>query len=137
MSQYAPRAYQFTYDKAGVRDDLERCKQEDRYAYGRIFVLLEQLLGDPADCERFITEGWQDNQIEDVTAIRSLLDERIDGVRTKLWDVRAWRLLFICDLPGRRAGLVAIMHRSQNYEDDHELWDRIRNAVQRFGFGRY
>jgi hypothetical protein len=95
MSSSAPRAYQLTYDQAGVRSDLERCKQEDRYAYGRIFVLLEQLLGSPSDCERFVTEGTQDHQIADVDGVRSLRAEGIDGVRVKLWDVRACGL-FLC-----------------------------------------
>lgn len=137
MSLSASPGYQLTFDDAGIRDDLERCREEDRYAYGRILVLLEQLSGNPADCERYVNVGWQDYEIQDVGVVRSLQAERIDAVRVKLWDIRAWRLIFACDPLGRRAGLVAVMQRSQNYEQDHVLWDRIKDAVQRFNFGRY
>lgn len=129
--------YRFTYDKAGVLADLDRCKRIDRLAYGRIVIVLENLLGDPASCVRFVEDGWSDHEIEDVGLIVSLQQERINGLRVKFWDIHGWRLLFVADHRSFDVGLVAIMHRPDDYEKSSVLWERIRDAVERFGFGRY
>lgn len=137
MSSGTTRTYQFTYDRVGVPGDLKECRRKDEYAYRRIIAILERLIEQPGESEKFITENWQDDVIEDVGLIRTLQRERINGLRVKFWDIKKWRLLFIADHRLRQVGLVAVMHRDQDYESDKVLWDRIKNAVDRFNFGRY
>lgn len=128
------RAYQFLYDEAGIAADMKICMNQDRHAFSHIIVILSELRGNPSLSENFVLVGWQDATIEDVAWIESLQAEGINANRVKLWEARGWRLIFFADHPKRKAALVAIMKREQNYEEDTVLWARLRESYERLGF---
>jgi hypothetical protein len=131
------RAYALAVDEEGVNADLRVCRDVDRRAFDRIIVILGELRRNPSLSENFVMVGWQDTTIEDVTWIESLQQEGINATRTKLWEVQAWRLLFFVDHARRRAALVAVMERRQDYQADRPLWDRLRETYERLGFNRH
>lgn len=130
------RAYAFIVDEEGVKADLRVCSGRDRYAFNHIIVVLGELRANPSLSENFVMVGWQDETIEDVAWVESLQAEGINAARTKLWAVKEWRLVFFVDHRRRRAALVAVMHRDQEYEADRALWERLRDSYERLGFDR-
>ncbi|HEX8573348.1 MAG TPA: hypothetical protein VF759_11420 [Allosphingosinicella sp.] len=129
-------AYELLFDEDGVRADLRVCRGRDSHAFNHVIVMLGELRGNPSLAENFVMPGFQDATIEDVRWIESLQREGINASRTKLWEVRKWRLIFFADHRTRRAALVAVMHRGQDYERDKALWARLRKAYERLGFDR-
>lgn len=130
------RSYEILYDEEGIRADLRECRRRDGYAFNHLIVLLGELRGNPSLSENFVMVGWQDNVIEDVAWIESLQREGINASRVKIWAAKDWRLIFFADHARRRAALVAVMHRAQDYERDAELWQRLRDAYERLDFDR-
>ena len=126
--------YELLFDEDGVRADLRVCRGRDSYAFNHIIVVLGELRGNPSLAENFVLPGWQDATIEDVAWLESLQSEGINANRVKLWEVKAWRLIFFADHSRKRAALVAVMHRSQEYQKDKILWTRLREAYERLGF---
>jgi hypothetical protein len=51
-------------------------------------------------------------------------------------DVGAWRLLTAGDHRSRTVAVLALMHRDQDYENDQELIERLRESYDRLGFGK-
>lgn len=128
------RSYGLLYDEEGIRADLKQCREKDRYAFNHIVAVLGELRGNTSLSENFTIPGWQDATIEDVVWIESLQAEGINATRVKLWEVKQWRLIFFVDHTARVAAFVAVMHRDQDYQNDHSLWERLRNAYERLGF---
>lgn len=129
--------YQFIADNEGVRADLAAAKVRDVLAYGHLLVLIQELRGHPPSVEAFVTEAYEDARIREVKPIGSLQRKRINGLTVKIWDVPSYRLIFAVDHSRKKAGLLAVMHRSQDYETDTVLWDRIERAYDGLGFQRY
>ncbi|HZF43104.1 MAG TPA: hypothetical protein VEZ48_06815 [Sphingomonadaceae bacterium] len=130
------RSYELLFDEGGIRADLKACRERDRYAFSYIIVALGELRANPSTAENFVMVGWQDETVEDVAWIESLQREGINASRVKIWDVKDWRMIFFADHKRRRAALVAVMPRNDNYEKNTILWSRLREAYERLGFER-
>lgn len=128
--------YQFLITR-GAQQDLWECKQEDSYAAARLGAFLQELRGDPIYLERVIDEHYSDDKIESVAPVWSLQKERINAYRTRIFEVAAWRLIFIVDRKSARIGLFAVMHRDGDYEKDRELWDDIEREFDELGFTHF
>ena len=128
--------YQFLIT-AGAQDDMYACKEEDRYASARIAAFLRECRANSRALERNIDTAASDDTIENVTAVQSLQQKRINAYRTKLVLVNAWRLIFIVDRKSARIGLFSVMHRDQDYQNDPVLWARIEREFNGCGFTCY
>lgn len=122
------------FDETGVRADMAELRRRDRAAFAYVIALLSEWRGAMSISEDFLLPGSQDGLIQDVAWVESLASAGINATRVRLWEVRAWRLIFFVDHREHRAALAAVMHRDQNYEQDIRLWERLRMAYAALGF---
>lgn len=119
-----------------VVDDLRRCRLKDRDAFDQLIVFIQELRNDLRLCEQLIDEHYADDVIRMVDPLRSLQAEKLNAYIVKFHDVGAWRVLTAGDRRTRKVALLAIMHRNQNYEKDHDLMTRLRKSYESFGFSK-
>lgn len=122
---------------AGAKEDMQQCRDTDRYAAAKLSVLLRELHDDWRACEALVDERFQDDRIESVAPLWSLQDKRINAYRIRLVDVAKWRLITAVDHASRRVALLAVMRRDEDYESNSGLWSRIEREYDGYGFCRY
>ncbi|MEB3416048.1 hypothetical protein VCJ71_08225 [Alteriqipengyuania sp. WL0013] len=117
-----------------VAADLIRVRSEDKLAYDEMQVLFEDLEGDEGWCDAIADPTYSDSQIESVKALRYLANEGRNVYRVKFLRVRKWRIITAANHQGKIIGILGIMHRDQNYEDDSTFSKRIRQSYDTLGF---
>lgn len=132
MSQVS-RRFRLIVDHAAAAD-LIRVKRDDPWAHAQIVALLEEYQAGTFAPEELIDEYFVSNEIEDVSPFWHLQDERFNAYRVKLVGIGAWRVLTAGDRLAHEVAVLAVMHRSQNYQADAALMKRIREAYERLGF---
>lgn len=132
MSQVS-RRFRLIFDQAAAAD-LIRVKEEDPWAHAQIFALLEAYQAGTFPPEELIDEHFVSHEVENVTPFWHLQDRRLNVYRVKLVSVGAWRILTAGDHSAHEVAVLAVMHRSQNYQADAALVARIRSSYERLGF---
>lgn len=128
--------YQFLASK-GAMEDLESCADADARAAAYIATFLRELRDSATYLERMVDTGYSDDRVQDIDAVWSLQARRINAYRTKFVEIRHWRLIFIIDRPSARIGLFAVMPRSDDYENNAPMWERIEKEFDEYGFTKY
>ena len=136
MTDSHESVYQFLITM-GAEQDLRDCRDEDAYAAAFITVFLRELRSDPSYLENMIDERFSNEKVRDIDGVWSLQDLRINAYRTKFVELHNWRLIFIVDRATARIGLFAVMHRSDDYEQNKELWADIEREFDELGFTKY
>lgn len=136
MADSRDNVYQFLIT-LGAEQDLRDCRDKDAYAAAFITVFLRELRSDPSYLEHMIDERFSDEKVEDIDGVWSLQNLRINAYRTKFVELHNWRLIFIVDRETARIGLFAVMHRSEDYEKNNELWSDIEREFDELGFTKY
>ena len=116
---------------------MTKCRENDRYAASRLAAFVREVLDDQIAVEALVDERNYEYPVRDIVPITSLQDRRINAYRVRLVEVAGWRLITAVDHRTARVGLLAVMERDQNYEDDRELWRRIEGEYDEYGFHRY
>jgi len=86
--------------------------------------------------ELLVDEQYSDLHIENVSQLYSLQAKRINAYRVRMVEVRRWRLITCVDHFACIIGLLAIMPRADDYENNPVLWTRIERDYDA-GFKRY
>ena len=129
-------AYQFIIS-AGATEDAHKCAKQDPYAAAKLAAVLREIMADNIFAEELVDDRDQQDPIESVEPLVSLQAVRINAYRVKIVDVFAWRLITAVDNRTKRVGLLAVMHRGQDYESDSDLWSRIEREYDDNSFPRY
>jgi hypothetical protein len=132
MSQIS-RRFRLIIDHAAAAD-LIRVRETDQWAHAQIFALLEAYQSGTFPPEELIDERFASDEIADVSPFWHLQNHRLNVYRVKLVSVGAWRILTAGDRSANEVAILAVMHRSQNYQADTALMARIEEAYERLGF---
>ena len=116
-----------------AEEDLEKLWEEDEAAAADIEVLLAELENGPEWLWRMTRpEGWSNYSVPlfDTRPFRALYKKGMDVFRIKPLDVgslaKSYRVLYACDNRNDHIHVLAIVHRSFNYAQDHKITRRIR-----------
>jgi hypothetical protein len=129
------RRFSLTID-GQVAADLGLVKAKSRLDYFDIMAFIEQLEGDFICCESLIDEHYDEEPIESVEPFWHLQNQRFNVYRVKLVNIRNWRILTAGDHKNRRIAILAIMDRSQNYQDDSEFVQRLKESYDKLEFSQ-
>lgn len=135
MSQ-VPRRYRLVVDTE-VAADLIRVRGIDQEAYDELQVFFEDLQGDADWCAALADPTYSDHQIESVEPFWYLQSERNNAYRIKFFNLAGWRVITAADHKAKKIAILAIMQRSQNYEQDTAFVERLRKSYESLGLSNY
>lgn len=116
------------------RVDLRECQREDRDAFDEIIVFIQELNKGIVLPENLIDEHFSDENISKVEPFWHLHGEHLNVYTVRFYNIGNWRVLSAGDHNRRRVSLLALMRRDKDYQSDHVLMDRIREAYERINF---
>ncbi len=117
-----------------VAADLIHVEQVDPLAYDELQVFFEDLEGDDSWCACIADPSYSDDQIENVIPVWFLQKTKRNVYRIKFIEVASWRVITAADHRNRKIGILAIMHRRQNYEEDPILAERLKGSYDALEF---
>ncbi|HEV7343167.1 MAG TPA: hypothetical protein VGN68_16190 [Sphingopyxis sp.] len=130
------RRYKLIVD-GHVSGDLAQVRTKDRYAFAKLYVFLEELKGSIDDCAKLADEHFADETIENISPFWFLQDRKYNVFRLKLVEIHGWRILTAADHRNREIAILAIMERSQDYQNDPKLIERLKASYEKLGFYRF
>lgn len=127
------RRFRLIIDQSAAAD-LTRAKEADPWAYAKIFALIQEYSSGTFSPEELIDETFESDDIENVAPFWHLQESRKNVYRIKMIMVRNWRILTAGDRKSKEVAILAVMHRSQDYQKDAALVERIRRSYEKLGF---
>ncbi len=124
------RRYRFYVDDDIELDiiDIEDASPDDA---AFVVALIEEYSGDRLACERLIDPRTEDEKIKEVKDFVELQNDGYNSYIVKLHEVHHWRLIFGVDHIQRIVGLLYIMKRVENY--DEQVQNRVIAAYEKLG----
>ena len=119
-----------------VAADLIRVKEADSDAYDELQVFFEDLEGGDSWCACIADPSYSDSQIASIEPFWHLQNERRNVYRIKFVEVGRWRVITAADHRSKRIGVLAVMHRDQNYEADKAFLERLRKSYDDLEFSQ-
>jgi hypothetical protein len=129
--------YALAIDK-DAKADLAALLVRDRAAALEILAVLQEIEADQGILSSLSDDGYADGRI-DVCMVRNLQRATWNIWRLKVFCIDPppstlpYRIIYAFDAPRGVYYVLAIMHRDQDYERDHQLIGRIQAAYERLG----
>jgi len=120
----------------GAREDLAYYRDRDPDAAAWFAAFLRGI-AERGECPSWLVDrDYSDDVVYDIVELSSFRRIRVNAYRLRFVEIHYWRMIVAIDHPSQQVAVMAIMHRSEDYEKNTGLWAAIEREYDELGFTR-